>query len=142
MKMLLLVSAVALLVSLAHIQASEGNWIKLNAIYDQADKCKKSLTEDIFVESVSNLTQGRDRCGDKFFCKVQQILLNKQEDFCGNKMVLVRTVKEFNRNVRAGVQCENKLQGVTSNVEVQLSRLLTHVITCIRHRNLYGTSKK
>uniref|UniRef100_A0A671UWI6 Interleukin 4/13A n=1 Tax=Sparus aurata TaxID=8175 RepID=A0A671UWI6_SPAAU len=138
MKMLLLVSAVALLVSAAHIQASEGNRIKLNAIYDQADKCKKSLTEDIFVESVSNLTQGRDRCGDKFFCKVQQILLNKQEDFCGNKMVLVRTMREFNRNV----QCENKLQGVTSNVEVQLSKLLTHVITCIRHRNFYGTSKK
>lgn len=45
MKMLLLVSAVALLVSAAHIQASEGNRIKLNAIYDQADKCKKSLTE-------------------------------------------------------------------------------------------------
>lgn len=39
---------------------------------------------------------------DKFFCKVQQILLNKQEDFCGNKMVLVRTMREFNRNVRAG----------------------------------------
>ena len=94
MKMLLLVSAVALLVIPAHIQASD--WIKRNAIYDQVEKCKKSLTEvrtplisttalpfidiqlylksesnsfflyvlqDIFVESVSNLTQGRDKCG-------------------------------------------------------------------------------
>lgn len=38
---------------------------------------------------------------DKFFCKVQQILLNKQEDFCGNKKELVRTMQVYNGNVRA-----------------------------------------
>ncbi|KAM8742779.1 uncharacterized protein AB9X84_019731 [Acanthopagrus schlegelii] len=132
MKMLLLLSAVALLVGAAHIQASDVNRIKLNAIYDQVERCRKSLTEDIFVESVSYLTQGRGGCGDKFFCKVQQILLNKQEDFCGNKKELVRTMQVYNGN------CENKLQGVTSNAQVKLSRLLDHVIRCVQRRNLYG----
>ncbi|KAL7389942.1 hypothetical protein ABVT39_012285 [Epinephelus coioides] len=138
MKMLLLVSAVALLIKLAaasplHTTESEVIRETPNRMYDLAKKCSASLSREFFAEDVSHLAEGSNKCGDKFFCKVHHILHNYGQDFCNGRHTeeIVRTLKVYNND--RNVTCE-KTPGRMTN-RVGLSKLFEHLMYCVQHRN-------
>ncbi|XP_051257355.1 uncharacterized protein LOC127364149 [Dicentrarchus labrax] len=140
MKMLLLVSAVALLVNSAAVSARPHNVTQQNLIFDLVEKCIESRSQT-FVDDVSHLAKGSRKCEDRFFCKVHDVLRNTK-DVCKeeDRKVLVETLHAYNTG--RNVQCENTLQGMTSTgIEIEVSSFLEHVKRCVRHRNFHGTKK-
>ncbi|KAM9348314.1 uncharacterized protein ABDE67_010366 [Symphorus nematophorus] len=141
MRLLLLFSAVTLLVGPAVVSSRhihhDAVYLKLSKIYDLAENCKPSQAEDEFVEDVTQLAEGSNHCGDKFFCKVQDILQDKH--FCDKKAEKIeRLLKTY--NTERNVTCERVLQGMTSpDVTIPVSSLLEKVKHCVQHRNMHGT---
>ncbi|TMS14309.1 uncharacterized protein LOC113744351 [Larimichthys crocea] len=146
MMMLLLVSTLVLLVNPAltnplHQQKSPNN---LNHIFDLAENYNKSLAQAFFVEDVSHLAEGKNKCDDKFFCKVHDIL-NK----FGKKHNIIDKKKEEGlvRNLEAyvdgrNINCTELLKDmVPSREERPIPVLIGHLMRCIQNRNLNGASK-
>ncbi|XP_076607455.1 uncharacterized protein LOC143333293 [Chaetodon auriga] len=136
MRMLLLVPAVVLLVSLAAASPTHHRMDdNLKRTFDLAHKYNESLTEEFFVEDVSHLAVGRNKCEDKFFCKVYDIL-HKHEHF-GKKNEeeqLVRNMKIFidGRNP----SCTELLKDLTpTRVKKPIPDLMRYLIQCIQSRN-------
>ncbi|KAM8741651.1 interleukin-13 [Acanthopagrus schlegelii] len=140
MRTLLLVSAAVLLAGLVH-----GGTIRLNenlkSIFDLAEKFNETFNQAYFVEDVGILAQGSNRCEDKFFCKVHDIL-HKHEHFAKGKEAkeekdLVRNLDVYIRDRHAN--CTELLMNVTpSNDTKPIPVLVGHLTSCIRHKNLHG----
>nr|BCK59659.1 interleukin 4/13 [Seriola quinqueradiata] len=137
MMMLLLVSALALLVSPAVTSPTHHN---LKRIMDLAEKYNESLTREFFVEDVQNLFD--TGCGDMFFCKVHDILL-KHENITKRKDEgeLVRNLNVFIS--RKNVNCTELLKDVTpTGNQIQIPRLMELLTKCIKQRNWIGGNKR
>ncbi|GLD46606.1 uncharacterized protein AKAME5_000094800 [Lates japonicus] len=122
MMMLLLVSAVALLVSPAVASPT------LHPVYCVADLLEvvetfsSSFKKQVFVEDVQDLVDSG--CGDKFFCKVQDILHKHAEITKG-------------RNDE--VNCTELLHGMTpAGTEILIPKLLDHLKHCIQQTAFQG----
>lgn len=140
MNLLMVVFAVALLVSPAVASPThhkpEDN---LNRIIDLAEKYNETLTKEFFVEDVSHLVEGG--CEDKFFCKVYDIL-HEHEHFGKRKeeKELMRNLKIFLNGRNSN--CTELLKEVTSTGSSRpIPKLVEHLMTCIRQRNLSGAKK-
>ncbi|GAA6226259.1 uncharacterized protein LOC111672092 [Lates japonicus] len=137
MMMLLLVSAVALLVSPAVASPTphkaNGN---LNHILEEVEKFNASFNKQVFVEDVQDLVDSG--CGDKFFCKVQDILHKHAEITKGSDdNVIARNLKAF--NVHRNVNCTELLHGMTpAGTEILIPKLLDHLKHCIQQTNFRG----
>ncbi|GAA6226258.1 uncharacterized protein LOC111672092 [Lates japonicus] len=136
MMMLLLVSAVALLVSPAVASPT------LHPVYCVADLLEvvetfsSSFKKQVFVEDVQDLVDSG--CGDKFFCKVQDILHKHAEITKGrNDEVILRNLKAF--NVHRNVNCTELLHGMTpAGTEILIPKLLDHLKHCIQQTAFQG----
>uniref|UniRef100_A0A3Q1IBF8 Uncharacterized protein n=1 Tax=Anabas testudineus TaxID=64144 RepID=A0A3Q1IBF8_ANATE len=148
MRILLLLCAAAVLLHPAVVRCDRFKSDvrrNLNHVCDLAKRFYKNthsghscyVLQRIFVEDVSHLTQGRNNCEDKFFCKVQDILAN-QKYFCSTNETLVRNLETYNNH--RNVNCTETMEGMnTTGDEITVSMLLKHLINCIRLRNFRGT---
>ncbi|KAM7374589.1 hypothetical protein PAMP_007236 [Pampus punctatissimus] len=132
--MFVLLFAVALLVDptvgKSTHSTSEHN---LNFIIDLVNNYNKSITkQEPEVEDVSHLAEGSSKCGDKFFCKVHDILHKRQHK---DEKAIMRNLDVYNR--AQNFQCSEVLKKVNSTgITVQIPDLLKHLTICSQHRNL------
>lgn len=137
MRTLLLVSAAVLLAGLVRggtVRLNEN----LNSIIELAQKFNKTFNQAYFVEDVGTLAEGSNRCGDKFFCKVHDIL-HKHEHFAKGKEEkdLVRNLDVYIRDRHTN--CTALLMNVTpSNDTKPIPDLVEHLTSCSRKMNLHG----
>ncbi|KAG7220082.1 hypothetical protein INR49_008976 [Caranx melampygus] len=120
----------------------------LNHILSRAEDCNASLIENEFVEDVSPLTEV-STCGDKFFCKVEQIL-NKTHNVCKAQETLRKTLKNYHHHERKCadgeleghhslcINCTAALVGENTTNEMQVSSLLQKVKECVQRKNFAG----
>uniref|UniRef100_A0A665UIT9 Interleukin 4/13A n=1 Tax=Echeneis naucrates TaxID=173247 RepID=A0A665UIT9_ECHNA len=118
--MLLLLSAVALLVSPAVATPVHHNYSNFSmlasSMFKLAESCNANLTED------------------KFFCKVQDVLTNTEIVRKNTDMwKLNRTLHNYNREKK--VNCGVELQGVKNSDEITLPSFFKYVMQCIQRRN-------
>ncbi|KAG7234850.1 hypothetical protein INR49_003871 [Caranx melampygus] len=106
----------------------------LNHILSRAEDCNASLIENEFVEDVSPLTEV-STCGDKFFCKVEQIL-NKTHNVCKAQETLRKTLKNYHHHMN--INCTAALVGENTTNEMQVSSLLQKVKECVQRKNFAG----
>uniref|UniRef100_A0A671UXJ4 Uncharacterized protein n=1 Tax=Sparus aurata TaxID=8175 RepID=A0A671UXJ4_SPAAU len=141
MRTLLLVSAAVLLAGVVAASTLPPSLNKnLKSIIDLAEEFNRTFSQAYFVEDVGHLAQGRNRCGDKFFCKVHDIL-HKHEHFAKGKEQkeekdIVRNLDVYIRDRNAN--CAALLRNVTStNVTKPIPELVKHLTDCIRSRNIH-----
>uniref|UniRef100_A0A4W6EZW9 Uncharacterized protein n=1 Tax=Lates calcarifer TaxID=8187 RepID=A0A4W6EZW9_LATCA len=86
--------------------------------------------QQVFVEDVQHLVDSG--CGDKFFCKVQDILHKHAQINKGNDdETIARNLKAF--NVHRNVNCKEVLRGMTpAGNEILIPKLLDHLKHCIQ----------
>lgn len=137
MRMLLLISAVVLLSSPSIAAPHHKPEDNLNHLLDLADKYNTTLTQEYFVEDVSQLAEGRNMCEDKFFCKVYEILHKGQQR--KEEKEIVRNLERITKG--KNLNCTQLLQNVTpSPCSKPIPELLGHLKHCIQHRNLNGAN--
>ncbi|CAK6957290.1 interleukin 4/13 [Scomber scombrus] len=135
MMMLLLISAVALLVSPAAVQPNHRPENNLNPIIDLVEKYNESVSKELFVEDVSHLAGGSGKCRDKFFCKVREILHSRKRE--EEEVKIVRNLDVYIKE--QNFKCGEVLNGMNSTgITIPLPKLLDHLAQCSRHRNLLG----
>uniref|UniRef100_A0A3Q3GJA0 Interleukin n=1 Tax=Labrus bergylta TaxID=56723 RepID=A0A3Q3GJA0_9LABR len=97
------------------------------------------VVQKLFVEDVSLLAEGKEPCGNKFFCKVHQIL-EKHEKI--KKDIHFVHVLETYINETLNVNCMETLKNVTTSVENKsMSVLLENLLKCCQYRNLNAHCK-
>lgn len=112
----------------------------LNHIIDLAKHYKKSLTKEIFVEDVSDLTEGSDRCGNKFFCKVHEILENhankpRHPHKNDTETALLKNLSIYINSTN--VDCTKTLAQVTPSEQTKPLPVLVGLLSdCCKHKNL------
>ncbi|KAG7220083.1 hypothetical protein INR49_008977 [Caranx melampygus] len=137
MLLFLLVPALALLVSPAAVGCSHHN---LRRIIELVGKYNESLSKEFFVEDVQPLYEAG--CGDKFFCKVHEVLL-KHENITKRKdeMGLLKNLREFNNRHR-NTSCEELLKDVQpTGIEIQIPKVIELLSKCIKQRNWNGNKR-
>uniref|UniRef100_A0A3Q3WKL9 Uncharacterized protein n=1 Tax=Mola mola TaxID=94237 RepID=A0A3Q3WKL9_MOLML len=137
-RMLLLVStAVLLVIAAVAIPAPRDAEPGLNIIFDMVKKYNQSIAKEFFVEDVSHLAEGINKCQDKFFCKVLEIL-RKHLDPKKDEGALVKALRE---NYKKNVTCPEVLKNVTpTGISRPLPDLMNTLIKCIQFRNLNKTT--
>ncbi|XP_051257672.1 uncharacterized protein LOC127364299 [Dicentrarchus labrax] len=138
MGMLLLVSALVLLSAVSPTIASPSphHHKNLNIVFDMAQKYNESLSRMYFVEDVSSLADGANKCQDKFFCKVYMILREHEELINrSEERGLVKNLKKFVDGINAN--CTELLKDVVpSDVTKPIPSLLEHLTRCIQSLNM------
>ncbi|CAI5643076.1 unnamed protein product [Oreochromis niloticus] len=135
MTMLVLVSAVAMLISpcaanpVRNLTLSDS----LNSIIDIVEEYNENLTKSFYVEDVTHLVESG--CGNNFFCKVHDILQKHPKN--GNEEDIVRNLEIFIK--KSDMNCKEVLKKVgPSEKEQPLPDLLENLTKCIRRRNFMG----
>lgn len=137
--MLLLLPAVVLLGSLTVANPTHPKLnTNLKNIIDNAERYNESFTKEFFVEDVSHLAEGENRCQDAFFCKVKKILADHKNLTVRNDVAIVRLVKNLEEYIKGkNKNCPELLKGVTSTgVSKPIPDLVGYLIKCIKSRNL------
>ncbi|XP_025766867.1 uncharacterized protein LOC106098362 [Oreochromis niloticus] len=135
MTMLVLVSAVAMLISpcaanpVRNLTLSDS----LNSIIDIVEEYNENLTKSFYVEDVTYLVESG--CGNNFFCKVHDILQKHPKN--GNEKDIVRNLEIFIK--KSDMNCKEVLKKVQpSEKEQPLPDLLGNLTKCIQRRNFMG----
>uniref|UniRef100_A0AAZ1Y5Q2 Interleukin 4/13A n=1 Tax=Oreochromis aureus TaxID=47969 RepID=A0AAZ1Y5Q2_OREAU len=135
MTMLVLVSAVAMLISpcaanpVRNLTLSDS----LNSIIDIVEEYNENLTKSFYVEDVTHLVESG--CGNNFFCKVHDILQKHPKN--GNEEDIVRNLEIFIK--KSDMNCKEVLKKVQpSEKEQPLPDLLGNLTKCIQRRNFMG----
>ncbi|CAJ1063554.1 interleukin-13 [Xyrichtys novacula] len=112
----------------------------LQRIIDLAKKINESPSKDIFVEDVSRLAEGSDRCGDKFFCQVEKILEKhvKNHGHPRKRHAETEILKNLNIYINSSnVNCNKTLENVTSSEEIKkVPQLVGFLSGCAQHKIL------
>lgn len=138
--MLLLVAVVGMLLSPSFAKPHPMPEHNLYHIIDLAKKYNDSLTKKTFVEDVSDLTDGSNRCGTKFFCKVHEILENHAKKYGhphkkNAEMELVMNLSVYINSTN--MNCNETLKQVTPSDQTKpLPVLVGFLEKCCKHKNL------
>ncbi|KAF0038510.1 hypothetical protein F2P81_008994 [Scophthalmus maximus] len=130
--MVLLLSAVALLGSPAVANTTDYKQSKvkiLERIIDLTKEVNTSLSRDLFVADVKDLVGD---CGNKFFCKVHNVLGN-QENVTEGPANIVRQLTQF--NLHQDVNCKALLKGMNSTrTKIQMPEFMKSLTDCCKER--------
>uniref|UniRef100_A0A3Q2UVY1 Interleukin-4 n=1 Tax=Haplochromis burtoni TaxID=8153 RepID=A0A3Q2UVY1_HAPBU len=135
MTMLMLVSAVAMLISpcaanpVRNLTLSDS----LNSIIDLVEQYSENLTKSFYVEDVTHLVESG--CGNNFFCKVHDILQKHPKN--DEEKDILRNLEIFIK--KSHINCKEVLKKVRpSEKEQLLPDLLGNLTKCIQRRNVMG----
>lgn len=134
--MLVLLPTVVLLIGLTDANSTRRHSNEnLNNIIDNAEKYNESFSREYFVEDVSHLAEGENKCKNVFFCKVHKILADhknltarhEEDVILGNLEVYI---KQHIKN------CPQLLKSVTpTGISKPIPDLVGYLEKCIRSKN-------